>query len=100
MIKIYLKLGILTMNLFYSILLLLFSTSIIESKIIGGGYYERKISTGNDHSKKKELLKIFMMHKDEWPLIKSWILYHGFNFGFKNLYILDGDNLMKYNSNQ
>ena len=37
----------------------------------------------------KKVLKIFMMTKDEWPLLKSWVLYHGHVFGFGNLYIFD-----------
>lgn len=36
------------------------------------------------------VLKIVMMTKDEWPLLKSWVLYHGRIFGFHNLHIIDG----------
>jgi hypothetical protein len=30
------------------------------------------------------------MVKDEWPLVRQWVLYHGELIGFDNLYILDG----------
>jgi hypothetical protein len=36
------------------------------------------------------VLKLIMMVKDEWPLLKQWVLYHGELLGFHNLYILDG----------
>jgi len=35
------------------------------------------------------VLKIIMMTMDEWPLLKSWVVYHGDMLGFENLYILD-----------
>jgi hypothetical protein len=35
------------------------------------------------------IMKIVLMTKNEYPLIKSWILYHGHIFGYKNLYIVD-----------
>lgn len=31
-----------------------------------------------------------MMTKNEWPTIKSWVLYHGDIYGFNNLYVYDG----------
>lgn len=34
--------------------------------------------------------KIVVMTKDEWPLIRSWVLYHAHIFGGENIYILDG----------
>jgi len=37
-----------------------------------------------------KIFKIVVMSKDEWPLIKSWVLYHARIFGGENLYILDG----------
>jgi hypothetical protein len=36
------------------------------------------------------VLKLILMVKDEWPLVKQWVLYHGELIGFDNLYILDG----------
>lgn len=35
------------------------------------------------------ILKIVMMTKDEWPLLKHWVVYHGELLGFENLYIID-----------
>ena len=35
-------------------------------------------------------MKIVVMTRNEWPLIKTWTFYHGKMFGFKNLYFLDG----------
>eukprot|EP00553_Chaetoceros_curvisetus_P003864 CAMPEP_0204617556 /NCGR_PEP_ID=MMETSP0717-20131115/4495_1 /ASSEMBLY_ACC=CAM_ASM_000666 /TAXON_ID=230516 /ORGANISM="Chaetoceros curvisetus" /LENGTH=848 /DNA_ID=CAMNT_0051631117 /DNA_START=124 /DNA_END=2670 /DNA_ORIENTATION=+ len=35
------------------------------------------------------VVKIIFMTMDEWPLVKSWVLYHGYLIGFENLYILD-----------
>lgn len=37
-----------------------------------------------------KIFKIVVMTKDEWPLIKSWVLYHARIFGGENLYVLDG----------
>ena len=36
------------------------------------------------------ILKLVLMSKNEWPLLKDWILYHGALVGFQNLYIIDG----------
>jgi hypothetical protein len=35
------------------------------------------------------MVKIYTMVKDECDIIKDWILYHGYLFGFNNLYIID-----------
>ncbi len=35
------------------------------------------------------MVKIFTMVKDEVDIVKDWVLYHGYIFGFKNLYIID-----------
>ena len=37
-----------------------------------------------------KVTKIVLMTRNEWPLIRSWVLYHGKIFGYPNLYILDG----------
>lgn len=34
-------------------------------------------------------MQIYIMTKNEWPIIKSNILYHGTIFGFGNLYVID-----------
>lgn len=34
-------------------------------------------------------IKLFTMVKDEVDIIKEWILYHGFLFGYTNLFIVD-----------
>jgi hypothetical protein len=34
-------------------------------------------------------MQIYIMTKNEWPLIKSNILYHGTIFGFENIYVID-----------
>jgi hypothetical protein len=36
------------------------------------------------------VVKLIVMMKDEWPLTKHWVLYHGELVGFRNVYILDG----------
>ena len=36
------------------------------------------------------VLKIVLMNKDELPLLKDWVWYHGALLGFQNLYIVDG----------
>lgn len=35
------------------------------------------------------IMKIVLVTKDEWPLLKSWTLYHAHLFGGENIYILD-----------
>mmetsp|Transcript_40992 Transcript_40992/g.98158 ORF Transcript_40992/g.98158 Transcript_40992/m.98158 type:complete len:574 (-) Transcript_40992:3299-5020(-) len=48
---------------------------------------------GNQHRQHPgtgTVIKIILMCKNEWPLIRDWIWYHGEIFGFENLYVLDG----------
>ena len=35
------------------------------------------------------MIKLFTMVKDECDIIRDWILYHGYLFGFDNLFIID-----------
>lgn len=35
------------------------------------------------------MVKIFTMVKDECDIVKDWILYHGYLFGFNNIFIID-----------
>lgn len=35
------------------------------------------------------MIKLFTMVKDESDIIRDWILYHGYIFGFENLFIID-----------
>lgn len=35
------------------------------------------------------MVKIYTMVKDECDIVKDWILYHGYLFGFENIYIID-----------
>lgn len=37
----------------------------------------------------RRIMKVVLMTKDEWPLIKSWVLYHCALFGAENIYVLD-----------
>ena len=43
-------------------------------------------TNGPDHG----VLKLVIMTKDEWPILKKWMLYHGELIGFENLYVIDG----------
>jgi hypothetical protein len=36
------------------------------------------------------MLKIFLMTKNDVNYIEDWIIYHGYLFGLKNLYLVDG----------
>jgi len=45
--------------------------------------------------KKYDMLKIFLLTKNEEALIEDWIRYHGFLFGFENLHIIDGSDNRK-----
>lgn len=36
------------------------------------------------------MLKIFLMTKNELELLEDWLKYHGYLFGFENIYVLDG----------
>jgi len=38
----------------------------------------------------QKIFKFVIVTKDEWPLIRSWILYHAYIFGGENLYVMDG----------
>eukprot|EP00957_Ditylum_brightwellii_P208925 15359552-Ditylum_brightwellii.AAC.1 len=35
------------------------------------------------------VVKLILMTMDEWPLLKSWVMYHGELLGYENLYIID-----------
>lgn len=39
-------------------------------------------------------MKIVLMTRNEWPLLRDWTLYHGHIFDFSNLYILDGSDML------
>jgi hypothetical protein len=39
-----------------------------------------------------KVMKIVLMTRNEFPMIKSWVFYHGTIFGFNNLFIIDGSN--------
>jgi len=41
------------------------------------------------------VLKIFLMTKNELLLIEDWIKYHGYLFGYENLYIVDASTDLK-----
>jgi hypothetical protein len=43
-----------------------------------------------------KIFKILVMTMNEWPLIRSWTLYHASIFGGENLYILDSRLVYKY----
>lgn len=35
------------------------------------------------------MVKIYTMVKDECDIVKDWILYHGYLFGYENIYVID-----------
>eukprot|EP01039_Chlorochromonas_danica_P005640 gene5640-6222_t len=37
----------------------------------------------------KKIVKIVVNTRNEWPLIRDWVLYHGEMIGFEHLYIVD-----------
>ena len=39
---------------------------------------------------KETIIKIILITKNEWPLLRQWTIYHGELIGFEHLYILDG----------
>jgi hypothetical protein len=41
----------------------------------------------------ERIVKIVLMTKDEYPLIRDWLLYHGHIFGPENIYIIDGSSV-------
>eukprot|EP01039_Chlorochromonas_danica_P006821 gene6821-7534_t len=55
--------------------------------------YDHWVSKGLHEGKKSHgglsVVAFIVMTKDDWPLIKHWVLYHGDKFGFKNLYVID-----------
>lgn len=36
------------------------------------------------------VLCLELLTKDDWPLLRSWVLHHGYLVGFEHLYIFDG----------
>jgi len=62
------------------------------SKLSGrNGHFSQQLTPAITWSDRPDsaIVKLIMMTMDEWPLIKSWIIYHGEVVGFENLYILD-----------
>jgi len=39
------------------------------------------------------IVKVVLMTKDEWPLIRDWVLYHSNLFNPENLYVIDGSSV-------
>lgn len=35
------------------------------------------------------MIKLFTIVKDEIDIVREWVMYHGYIFGFQNLYIID-----------
>jgi hypothetical protein len=35
-------------------------------------------------------VKVVLMTKDEWPLVRDWVMHHAHLFGAENLYVIDG----------
>jgi hypothetical protein len=58
------------------------SENLFNEWLKGGKVYKRP--------SEETILKLVIMTKNEWPLLKDWILYHGELLGFENLYVLDG----------
>lgn len=42
------------------------------------------------HRPKGDVLKLLLMTRNEWPLLREWVYYHGAMLGFQNLHIFDG----------
>ena len=42
------------------------------------------------HHPKEDVLKLILMTRNEWPLLREWVYYHGAMLGFHNLHIFDG----------
>eukprot|EP00667_Euglena_gracilis_P023521 EG_transcript_26612 len=52
-------------------------------------YLEFGINEGVAMHPGREVVKVVLMHKDQWPLLQLWVLYHAHVFGFRNLIVLD-----------
>eukprot|EP00667_Euglena_gracilis_P004935 EG_transcript_4967 len=52
-------------------------------------YIEVGIKQGAAVHPGRDVVKIVLMHKDQWPLLRVWLLYHAHVFGFRNLIVLD-----------
>lgn len=61
-----------------------------EKQILKDHYLQQGINKGYSFHKGPKTLKLVLMTKNEWPMLKSWVLYHGHLFGFSNLYVVSG----------
>lgn len=61
-----------------------------EVKLLKEHYLSKGIRDGYAFHPGPKTLKIVLMTMNEWPMLKSWVLYHGHLFGFENLYIVSG----------
>ena len=48
-------------------------------------WFQRGIGQGRRSHAGRKTLKILLMTKDEWPLLRSWVLYHADLVGGSNL---------------
>ena len=52
-------------------------------------YLSQGIREGRAIHAGPRVIKIVLMTKNEWPLVKSWVLYHVHVFGASNIYVID-----------
>lgn len=61
-----------------------------EESILKEHYLKIGIHNGYTFHPGPKSMKIILMTMNEWPMLKSWVLYHGHFFGFQNLCIVSG----------
>lgn len=50
---------------------------------------EHGMAQGRRQHAGPKIFKVILMTKNDWPLLKSWVLHHSHVFGGENLYIVD-----------
>ena len=67
-----------------------YSVDVMSRQAAWFHYIRYGLQEGHLSHSGHKVMKVVLMTKNEWPLIKSWVLYHGHLLGFENLYIIDG----------
>ena len=64
--------------------------AFLDDSALERHYSDFGVLAGHRGHSGQRTMKIILMTRDDWPLIRSWVLYHADVFGGENLYVLDG----------
>ena len=81
------------LNLLLICFLLVIILFLIFQIIILKDYHNSSNVRLETSTHENKIMKVFIMTRNEWPMIKSNILYHGSIFGFNNIHVIDASTI-------